>query len=91
MFLKEYMNKISLEFYTDLLNDRNSLDPLQQQRQTPLRQVAAAELASALSRLSAGFGLPPDGHVVHAQYQGLAKYLWNGPGDRSKETKAASW
>ncbi|CAE7348670.1 unnamed protein product [Symbiodinium natans] len=88
MTLKEYMKSVSQEFYSDLLDDRASIDPLQMQRETPLTQVAAVEVAHALARLSAGHGLPPDGHVVHAQFQGLSKYLWNGPLQHAKLTKA---
>ena len=35
MTLKDYTSKISLEFYSDRLNERNSLHLLQLQRQTP--------------------------------------------------------
>ena len=40
--------------------------------------MAPKELADACQRVAVGFGLPPDGHVVHQALQGQAAYYWSG-------------
>ena len=76
--LKEFFHKHCQEVYASFLKDNATLNPLQSQRETALKALAPAELASACERLSVGTGLPKDGHLVHACLQGQAIFLFSG-------------
>ena len=76
--LKEFFHKHCQEVYTGFLKDNAALNPPQSQRETALKALAPAELASACERLSVGTGLPKDGHLVHACVQGQAIFLFSG-------------
>ena len=82
----EFAKTRACNFYTELLDVRNPIDCKAAQIKCPARAVAPSDLADAICRVSQGFGLPQDGHLVHALFQGQAMYYNGGATGKLKVT-----
>ena len=72
-----FMKQHCEAFYSGLMKE-TAPDPARAQSQTPVRTMAPIEIADDCSRVSLGSGLPEDGHLTRAAFQGQCVYYWKG-------------
>ena len=76
--VEAFVRQKTQEFYSRLLDPANVMSPAAFQKEVPLEAVLPRELANACARISTGYGLPPDGHVVGQALQSQAIFYWRG-------------
>ena len=83
--LREFIKDHCLGFFSELLANK-SPNPAKAQADTKLVSMAPAVLATACCRVAVANGLPPDGHVLFAAFQGQCAYYWQGADGALKNT-----
>ena len=92
--LRDFVEDHCLGFFSELL-ETSAPDPIRAQKDTSLQSMAPAMLAQACCRVSVANGLPPDGHVLFAAFQGQCAFYWQGANgsleNRAMQASDSEW